>query len=206
MKKNNAKEKSFTAFNRMASTYDQSGYGRYTVRLHRRVINQINSNCRSVLDLGCGTGQLLSYISNSGMFLAGVDIAPEMIAIARQKLGEKADLRVGDAEKIPWDDDRFDAVLSTLSFHHYPDPLAVLKEAARVLKPGGVIIIVDVWLPLLFRQLINTFVFPLSSEGDVRVYSQNELRKLFNKAGLKMTEFKWDRSLFSIASAVKRSN
>jgi len=156
MKNDGAKEKSFKAFNRMAYTYDNSLYSKYNSKLHRQVLKQLNLGYyESVLDLGCGTGQLLSRISRSGVLLAGVDIAPDMIAESKKKLGEQADLQVGDTENLPWEDGRFDAVLSTLSFHHYPNPLSVLKEAARVLNPGGRLIIGDVWLPSPLRQLIN---------------------------------------------------
>jgi ubiquinone/menaquinone biosynthesis C-methylase UbiE len=203
MKNDKAKEKSLEAFNRMASTYDNSLYGKYTVRLHRSVINQINLGCNSALDLGCGTGQLLSRISKSGISLAGIDIAPEMIAISRQKLGEKADLRVGDVEKLPWENESFDVVLSTLSFHHYPDPMSVLKEATRVLKTGGRLIIGDVWLPAPLRQFIYGLVFPFSSEGDVRMYSRRQLIKLLNEAGLHMTTWELDKSMFFVFTALK---
>jgi ubiquinone/menaquinone biosynthesis C-methylase UbiE len=91
----------------------------------------------SLLDVGCGPGLLLEVLAGQPgeMNLAGLDIAPEMIRIARERLGARADLRVGDAETLPWQDGRFDYVLCVDSFHHYPNPERVLAQMLSAAEP-----------------------------------------------------------------------
>ncbi|MGE5380934.1 MAG: class I SAM-dependent methyltransferase [Methylocystaceae bacterium] len=197
-----AKERSAEAFNRLASSYDHTIYGKYSARLYRKVLAKITIKKDSaILDLGCGTGKLLSLITAPEVRLAGVDIAPGMIAEARRKLGTGADLKLGDTEDLPWPNQSFEWVVSTLSFHHYPNPVGVLKEAARVVKPQGKVIIGDVWLPTPLRQVVNGLVFPFSKEGDVSMYSRSQLNQMLDEAGLRLVSWKLDRSLFFVLVA-----
>ena len=152
-------------------------------------LNHISFN--SLLDVGCGTGNLLSLISSKyEAKIAGVDISPDMLEIARDKLGEKADLRVGDSENLPFDDESFDVITCTDSFHHYPHPGNVLIEFKRILKPEGHIIIADLSVPQPFRQLSNLLI-PFTKDGDVRIYSESEIRKLLVNTGFK--GFEWEQ-------------
>ena len=106
----------------------------------------------------------------------------------RDKLGEKADLRVGDSENLPFGNESFDVVTCTDSFHHYPHPGNVLLEFKRVLKCEGHIIIADLSVPQPFRQLGNLLI-PFTKDGDVRIYSESEIRKLLISTGFK--GFEW---------------
>ena len=82
-------------------------------------------------------------------------ISPGMVEKSRELLGERADLRVGDSEHLPWNDESFDIVTCIASFHHYPNPEPVLREMKRVLKHGGSLIIADPWAPNPWRSLAN---------------------------------------------------
>lgn len=96
-------------------------------------------------DLGCGTGPLLPLLSSSVRQVIGVDGSDEMLAAARSRTSHltNIDLRLGSLEALPVDDQMLDAAVMMLVLHHLPSPAIALTEAARVLKPGGRLLIVD---------------------------------------------------------------
>jgi len=104
----------------------------------------------SVLDVGCGTGEvtLLAKTRAQNGNVYGIDPAPEMIAVARKKAARKGldvDYRVGVIEALPFLDSSIDVVTSSLMMHHLPEDLKVrgLAEINRVLKPDGRMLIAD---------------------------------------------------------------
>jgi len=104
----------------------------------------------AVLDAGAGTGRLLVTLARArpDLELTGVDLEADMIARAERNaraagLADRIALRVGDAADLPYPDDSFDLVVSTLSMHHWKDVEPVLGELARVLRPGGRLWIYD---------------------------------------------------------------
>ncbi|MCY4047496.1 MAG: class I SAM-dependent methyltransferase [Candidatus Dadabacteria bacterium] len=86
-----------------------------------------------ILDVGCGTGALMSKIAESGCEVVGVDSSPEMVSAAREK---GLDARVVDAQCMEFSN-QFDAVFSNASLHWMPDSNAVLSNVHKALKPGG---------------------------------------------------------------------
>jgi ubiquinone/menaquinone biosynthesis C-methylase UbiE len=108
----------------------------------------------SVLDVGCGTGEvtLLAKTRAKAGKVYGIDPAPEMITVARRKATRKKldiDFRVGVIESLPFPDSSIDVVTSSLMMHHLPEDLKVrgLAEIYRVLKPGGRLLIADFMRP-----------------------------------------------------------
>ncbi|WP_313693605.1 class I SAM-dependent methyltransferase [Halorarum halobium] len=98
-----------------------------------------------VLDVACGTGTNFRYLPD-GIELVGIDISPEMLAKAEEQLaalGMDGTLRNVDAEALEFEDDGFDAVISALSTCTFPDPVAALREMARVCKPDGTVRLVE---------------------------------------------------------------
>jgi SAM-dependent methyltransferase len=93
------------------------------------------------IDVGCGTGALTSAIADSARpdRLAGVDPSPGFVAAARERLGERADLRVGDAHSLPFPSAGFDAAVSGLALNFMPDPHDAVGEMRRVTRKGGVV-------------------------------------------------------------------
>jgi ubiquinone/menaquinone biosynthesis C-methylase UbiE len=101
----------------------------------------------SVLDLGTGTGRMLEMLARRAARAVGLDVSPAMLAVARVNL-DAADLRhvqlrQGDAYALPGDLQRFDVVILHQVLHYLDDPARAVREAARALKPGGRLVVVD---------------------------------------------------------------
>ncbi|MDD3224947.1 MAG: class I SAM-dependent methyltransferase, partial [Clostridium sp.] len=133
--KNIFKENSKVNFNNQADVYNDSHDGKFVAPMYGEIINRIMStNAKKILDVGCGTGNVLMKLSsNRDLNLYGLDISEKMIEIAKKNLGDKAQLKVGDSEYMPWEDNSFDVIVCNASFHHYPNPEKVLIEMKRVL-------------------------------------------------------------------------
>jgi ArsR family transcriptional regulator len=96
-------------------------------------------------DLGCGTGQMSEVVAPFVRQVIAVDSSRAMLKAARQRLRhlENVDVRHGDLEAPPIDEAALDAAVSCLVLHHISDPPAVLRAAARALRPGGRLLIID---------------------------------------------------------------
>jgi SAM-dependent methyltransferase len=96
-----------------------------------------------VLEVGCGSGVFLRAAADRGADVTGVDSSERLVALARERVPE-ADVRVGDLQELPYEDDTFDVVAGFNSFFFAADMVAALAEARRVAKPGGTVVI-QVW-------------------------------------------------------------
>lgn len=94
------------------------------------------------LDVGCGSGDLLAHLDELGVRTAGVDPAPGMVERARERV-PAADIRPGEAERLPWPDASFDLVTAVNALQFADDPAAALRELVRVTTPGGHVAIVS---------------------------------------------------------------
>ena len=134
-------------FDKEAANYDQSARFELVRSRYRFVIEEIQKHqFKTWLDVGCGTGALLSVIGEQrkDAQLFGVDLSEEMIKVATVKLGEKANLKVSDSERLPFEDRKFDLISCTFSFHHYPHPVEALIEMKRVLSQDGMLVMADI--------------------------------------------------------------
>ena len=114
-------------------------------RLRRRALRYLPPEGNRVLELGFGGGRLHSEMAR-GWWTAGVDLAPGMAELTQRRLrdrGLSSHLAVASAMALPWADASFDAVVSTFAFSAFPDGESALAEMARVVKPGGRVVIVD---------------------------------------------------------------
>ena len=98
-----------------------------------------------VLDVGCGTGTGLVAYVEAGCAASGVDVSEAMLAEARKRLGDRADLLRSDGVTLPFEDDRFDLVMTSMVLHEVaaPDREPFVVEMARVAKPNGRVMIID---------------------------------------------------------------
>lgn len=96
-------------------------------------------------DLGCGTAQLTDTIAPYVRRVIAVDGSADMLEAARARVGERpnVDLRLGDLEALPVEDDALDAAILSLVLHYSSDPTKALIEVARVVRPGGRLLVVD---------------------------------------------------------------
>ena len=101
--------------------------------------------CHSVVDIGCGTGDLLLLLKEKAMAVIGVDNSPRMLEQARVNLDreESIDLRLGNIEHLPLGDGEVEGAVINMVLHHSDAPINILKEANRVLKPRGHLVLAD---------------------------------------------------------------
>src|SRR5271169_2224910 len=97
---------------------------------------------RRILDAGCGSGPLFAALRDRGAVVTGIDSSTGMLELARQRLGDDADLQVADlGSPLPFPDGAFDDVIASLVLHYLEDWGPTLAELRRVLTPGGRLIV-----------------------------------------------------------------
>jgi ubiquinone/menaquinone biosynthesis C-methylase UbiE len=145
------------------------------------------------LDIGCGTGwavgQAAKIAGNKGSFY-GIDLSSGMIEKARENFREFANFHFirANSESIPLDNNLFDNIICTNSFHHYLHPEKAMSEISRLLKPGGKIFILDPTADNMFIKILDKFIKLLQPEH-VKIYSSDEFKRLMIGAGLKYKGF-----------------
>jgi SAM-dependent methyltransferase len=142
-----------------------------------------------VLDVGCGSGDLLVHLDRLGLEAAGIDPAPGMVARARGRLPD-SDIRLGGAEQLPWRDESFDLVISVNALQFAEDTDDALAELVRVTVTGGSVAIAN-WAGSDHNDLdaIEAAVAESTGEeprpdGDLRV--PGGLERLLGEGGLEM--------------------
>ncbi len=148
-----SRDRDVDSFDRRAGSYERdwrAGFHQMVVTRSAEVALDAAVDPRDLLDVGCGTGALLRIFAKrlpGAATLAGVDPAPAMIEQAAAQLGadHRVRLAVGVAERLPSGDASFDLVVSTVSFDHWANQPAGLAEVARVLRPGGRFVLVDLF-------------------------------------------------------------
>lgn len=146
---------------------------------------------QDLLDCGCGTGPMISLLheQDATKHYTGLDITPRMIEVAKAKNLSGVDWVVGDCENLPFDENFFDVIICSNSFHHYPNPQLFFDSVKRVLRPGGRLILQDYTAPRIILWLMNHTEMPLANligHGDVKAYSLSEIKLFCNNAELKV--------------------
>lgn len=169
------KEKIMKTFNEQASEYDNSKSSQFAKRCYPYVLNAlIPIQFNNILDVGCGTGTLLNILLDEKPQVSayGLDLSEEMLEIAQTKLPRCSELVYGEAEALPYDNKKFEMVIMVDSFNYFIDPEQAIKEAYRVLKPGGKLVIAD----KMVRGIKKLFL-------DSNNYTEWEMRGFLVKAG-----------------------
>src|SRR5580704_15546784 len=137
--------KSQEFFSSSAGQWDRLRDELFGDRVHLSAL-AARANADSVVgDLGCGTGQMSAALAPFVGRVIAVDASAAMLQAAKRRLSafDNVDLRRGELEALPIDDRALDVATLVLVLHHVPEPERALAEVARVLKPGGRVILVD---------------------------------------------------------------
>jgi SAM-dependent methyltransferase len=147
--------------------------------MYRAVLDAVGSpqDGSVILDVGCGAGWLLSQARRRWPTakLIGADPAEKALEAAREVVPD-ATLVLAPAGFLPFPDGSVDAVVSTLSLHHWSDQEAGLREVGRVLRPGGLLVLADFTLPSWIGRLAHGH----------RLAGRSEVRTLFDAAGFRV--------------------
>lgn len=132
-----------TGYQVWSATYDQPGNGLFGIE--EPIVHEILGSLPPgvALDAACGTGRYTEYLAKQGHRVIGVDSSPDMLAHARTRV-PNAELQQGDLHKLPLPDDHVDVVVCALALTHLADIGPAITEFARVLRPGGHLVITDV--------------------------------------------------------------
>ena len=137
--------KSQEFFSSSAGQWDRVRDELFGERFHLAAFAALASSTWTVGDLGCGTAQVSAALAPFVERVIAVDASAAMLQAAKKRLHgfDNIDLRRGDLEALPVDDARLDAATLMLVLHHVPEPEKAIAEVARVLKPGGRLLLVD---------------------------------------------------------------
>lgn len=176
----------------------------------------IRSEAEDILDIACGTGDMAIMMAKSmpGVNITGIDLSPKMLEEGRRKiihegLSERIKLMEGDSLHLPFEDETFDAITVAFGVRNFENLEKGYKEMARVLKSGGVLIVLELSTPQGILtgagyRLYTKSLIPIAGKivsGDSNAYSylpesiaavpqRQEMTSLMEKAGLKKVSYK----------------
>jgi ubiquinone/menaquinone biosynthesis C-methylase UbiE len=186
-------------FSRQAETFDkwavktdeQSG-ARFRAALGQAAAGDI-------LDVACGPGVVSAAIAPQAASVTAFDATEAMIAKARARCEaaglENVSFRIGDAHHLPFEAGQFDGVVSRLAMHHFADPGRAMREMARVLKPGGILVIADITVSDDEAEAdLQNAIEILRDPSHVAMLPEARLMSLLEDAGLQaVTSESWSK-------------
>ena len=165
-------------FGRLAGSYDHRHHQYNQLTLTQALEALSLSGTERVLDVGCGTGELerLVHERYPQATLVGLDVTPEMLAVAYEKFRSIPEVTflLAPAETLPFTPGRFDVVVSCNMLHHVRSVDGLLRECARVLRPGGRLVLVD-WCRDAWHCRLAHYWLRLVKRSYVKMYRASEL-------------------------------
>ena len=196
-------------FNKIAKHYDLLThlymFGTYNA-VRRRILSLHRDENTEVLDICCGTG----YISNSisADRVVGIDLSLPMLRVNQrnqeQSIGDTY-LINGDIRSLPIKNAQFDEVYFTLAAHEFPNLPDELRELKRVMKPGGRLVIYDLYNPRnpFLRLFLNTFFYYVVEQRVMHTYTLEGWEMLLDEIGFRKDRLEVHYGLSALVSAVK---
>ena len=176
-------------FGPAAGAYATSAVHRAGPDLEAMLAAGVRTGCERVLDVGCGAGHTALAFAERTHEVVALDLTEPMLEQTASEAAERGLANVGvqrgDAAALPFPDASFDVVTSRLCAHHYADPARALREAARVLAPGGILLLSDTVAPEdpARDTFLNCFEL-LRDASHVRDHRLSEWYAMFRAAGL----------------------
>ena len=140
-----------------------------------------------LLDIGCGTGVLLREAERAcpGIAVVGIDVSRAMLTMARRGLPRTTPLLRADAEELPFSTARFHVVVSSSSFHFWQNPSRALDEIARILVPGGLLVLTD-WCDNFLACRVWDRVLRVINPAHQQIYSRDQCHALLSEHGYRV--------------------
>ncbi|MBQ7265354.1 MAG: class I SAM-dependent methyltransferase [Firmicutes bacterium] len=191
------KDLSIKEFTRAAKVYetDRAGIYKMCKKDYPDILAELEKEpFNDLLDCGCGTAPVITLLTEKypKKHYTGIDLTPEMIKAAKAKKLDNTVFVLGDCENLPFEENSFDTVICSQSFHHYPNPQNFFNSVYKVLKPNGRLILRDMTASDPVRWFINMVELPianLTGHGDVKIYGKKDVKGFCNNSGLKMELF-----------------
>lgn len=169
-------------FERVATDWDAMRLAYYDERVIEKMaeVSGVDEGM-TVADIGSGTGFVAAGIAPRVGRVIAVDNSPAMLEVARKNLGElgatNVELVEGDVRALPLASDSVDAAFANMVLHHAEDPVEMLREMVRVVKPGGVVAIVD--------EVEHPYEWMREEHADVWLgFAKGQIGDFFEEAGL----------------------
>jgi ubiquinone/menaquinone biosynthesis C-methylase UbiE len=169
-------------FERVAGDWDTMRLAYYDERVIEKMAEVSGvGEASQVADVGTGTGFVAAGIAPRVERVVGIDNAPAMLEVAQENLralgASNVDLVVGEASRLPLEDGAVDAAFANMVLHHAEDPAAMLREMACVVKPGGVVAVVD--------EVEHPFAWMREEHADIWLgFDERQVERYFTVAGL----------------------
>jgi SAM-dependent methyltransferase len=198
------KRESMDSFGATADAYRESAVHREGDDLE--TLASWCEDAADALDVACGPGHTAGALADAGVeTVVAADATPAMVETAVETFDTSG--VVADAERLPFVAGAFDAVTCRIAAHHFPDPRAFVREAARVLEPGGTVAFEDNVAPAEddLADFCNRFE-RLRDPSHVEAHSRSEWEAWFEAAGLQIEESLTMRRELDYEAWVDRTN
>ncbi|MCL2369877.1 MAG: class I SAM-dependent methyltransferase [Firmicutes bacterium] len=200
---NKYQKQSIKKYDKIATNYDQTLEGKATAKSKVKILEMVEpADGDKVLDVGCGNGSLIGAVKKKANIEAyGVDVSSGMIEECRERFKEIT-FQIAVCENLPFEDEELDIITMNCVLHHLKDPQAFYREAHRVLKPNGTLLVGELWYPAVVKQFVDWIILPLLRAGDNKLFSHGKLKRMATDNGFSLGRI-YKKGSVQIVEAIK---